>query len=140
MIGPAVAALACAAIVAQGGAPQARTVAKGDQSRIDQARQAVVRTDAEWAALWRQHAGDGGRPAVDFSREMILAVFMGSRPSAGFSTAIVSTLDANGVLTVRYRETRPARDAVTAQVITAPYDIVAVPSSASEVRFVRDQP
>ena len=34
-------------------APNTRTIAKGDQSHIDDAKQVVVRTDAEWTKLWQ---------------------------------------------------------------------------------------
>ena len=55
-------------------APNTRTIEKGDQSNIDEAKQVLVRTDAEWTKLWQQHAagsaatagrfleGDGRRP------------------------------------------------------------------------------
>ena len=61
-----------------------------------------MRTDAEWTKLWQQHAPDRPRPAVDFSKEMVVGVFMGSRPNAGFSIAITSATAANGALIVRY--------------------------------------
>jgi hypothetical protein len=116
-------------------APTVHTLDKGDQSNVDDAKQAVVRTEAEWAKLWNQHSPDHKRPAVDFSRQMVVGVFMGSRPTAGFSIDIVSTIQANGVLTVRYREVIPSRDAITAQVITSPFDLVTVPTFAGDVRF-----
>ncbi len=111
------------------------TLDKGDQSNVDDAKQAVVRTEAEWEKLWNQHSPDNKRPAVDFSRQMVIGAFMGSRPTAGFSIAIVSTIEANGVLTVRYREVMPPRNAITAQVITSPFDLVTVPTFAGDVRF-----
>ena len=111
------------------------TLDKGDHSNVDDAKQVVVRTEAEWAKLWTQHSPDHKRPAVDFSRQMVIGAFMGSRPTAGFSIDIVSTIQANGVLTVRYREVMPSRGAITAQVITSPFDLVTVPAFAGDVRF-----
>jgi len=61
-------------------APSTRTIEKGDQSNVDDARQVLVRTDAEWTKLWQQHASDRPRPGIDFSKEMVVGVFMGSRP------------------------------------------------------------
>jgi len=121
-----------------GGAP--RTIEKGDQSAIDDGKQVLVRTEAEWTQLWRQHAGDRARPPIDFSKESIVAVFMGSRPNAGFSTAIVSATEGGGALIVRYTETKPARGAVSAQVLTFPFHIVAIPKvAAANVRFEKTQ-
>ena len=113
-----------------------RTIEKGDQSSIESARQVVVRTDAEWTQLWRQHAPERAQPAIDFSKETVIGLFMGSRPNAGFSTAIVSAMEGGGALIVRYSETRPPRDAITAQVITFPFHIAAIPkATAANVKF-----
>ena len=117
-----------------------RTIEKGDQSAIDEAKQVLVRSDAEWAQLWRQHAGTRARPQIDFTKESIVAVFMGSRPNAGFSTAIVTATEGGGALIVRYTETRPPRGAISAQVITSPFHIVAIPKvTAANVKFEKAQ-
>ncbi|HEY2830301.1 MAG TPA: protease complex subunit PrcB family protein [Thermoanaerobaculia bacterium] len=117
-------------------APSTRTIEKGDQSHIDEAKQVLVRTDAEWTALWQRHAPDRPRPAVDFSKEMVVGLFMGSRPNAGFGTAVISATAGNGVLIVRYSETFPAPGRVSAQVLTFPYDLVAIPRAAvTDVKF-----
>lgn len=113
-----------------------RTVDKGDQSNIDDAKQVVVRDAAEWRKLWQQHAPDRPMPSIDFARESVVAVFMGSRNTAGYSIAILSTTEGGGALIVKYRETRPAAGGVTAQVLTFPYHIVAIPKvTATNVRF-----
>jgi hypothetical protein len=120
-------------------APSTRTIAKGDQSNIDDARQVLVRTDAEWTKLWNQHSPDRPKPAVDFSKEMVVGVFMGSRPNAGFSTSITSAMAANGALVVRYKETAPAAGAVSAQVLTFPFHIVAITKApVTDVKFQKD--
>jgi PrcB C-terminal len=121
-------------------APNARTIAKGDQSNIDEPKQVLVRTEAEWAKLWQQHAPSQPRPVVDFSREIVAGVFMGSRPSAGFSTAIVSATAApGGALIVRYTETTPRAGSVSAQVLTFPYHLAAIPkSTVTDVKFEKD--
>jgi hypothetical protein len=125
-----------AAVLLQTDAPL-RVLDKGDQSNVDEGRQIVVRTAAGWTALWRQHAPDRPRPAVDFARDMVAGVFLGSRPSAGFAIDVVSARDEHGNLVVRYRETTPRPGAVTAQVITSAYCIVALPRHDGEVRFER---
>lgn len=116
-----------------------RTIEKGDRSNIDDAKQVLVRTDAEWAKLWQQHAAERPRPAVDFSKEMVVGVFMGSRPNAGFSTSVISTTAGNGALIVRYRETLPKSGTVSAQILTFPFHLVAIPKAAvADVKFEKD--
>jgi PrcB C-terminal len=114
-----------------------RSIDKGFDSQIDDARQATVRSTAEWEKLWRQHAGERAHPAVDFGKEMVAAVFLGSRPTAGFSIEIVGTREEGAALIVQYRETRPPAGGIVAQVLTSPYHIVAVPKPAAvkDVKF-----
>jgi PrcB C-terminal len=113
-----------------------RTIEKGDQSNIDDARQVVIRTEAEWTQLWRQHAPDRPQPRIDFSKETVIGLFMGSRPNAGFSTAMVSATEGGGALIVRYTETKPSRDTITAQILTFPYHLAAIPkATATNVKF-----
>ena len=128
-----------AALVAllQAGLPM-RTVDKGQSSQIDMAKQVSARTVDEWATLWTAHAGARTRPNVDFTKEVVAAVFLGSRPSAGYGVDIVRARQEGVALVVSYKETRPAPDSVAAQVLTSPYHIVAIPrGSATDVKFER---
>jgi PrcB C-terminal len=121
-------------------APNTRTIEKGDQSNVDDVKHVLVRTEAEWAKLWQQHSPDHPRPAVDFSKEMVVGVFMGSRPNAGFSTSVISATTGNGALIVRYKETMPAASSVSAQILTFPYHLVAIPkATVTDVKFEKAQ-
>jgi hypothetical protein len=112
-----------------------RTIDRGSQSSIDQARTVVIRSSDEWSALWRAHAVEKSPPAVDFTKEMVVGVFLGSRPTSGYSVEIVQTREGPNGPVVEYREGSPARDMMTAQVITSPYHLVAVPNRPGEVTF-----
>lgn len=127
--------LASVGVMAQTAGDAVRTVDKGEQSNIDEAKQVVVRTEAEWTKLWQQHSPDRKRPAVDFSKDMVVGVFMGSRPTAGYNVSIVSTFAKDGKMLVQYRESQPRPGAMTAQVLTFPYHLVAVTKTAGEVVF-----
>jgi hypothetical protein len=122
-------------LLALQGVSSLRVLEKGDQSNVDEARQVALRTAAEWKTLWRQHSPDREQPRVDFGRDMVVGVFLGSRTTAGFSVEIVSALVEQGALVVRFRETRPQSDRIAAQVITSPYHLVAVPRHSGEVKF-----
>lgn len=113
------------------------TLAQGNESAIEEPREAVVRTTAEWKALWARHAPDQPMPAVDFSNSMVVGVFAGFRNTAGFRveiTAIEATGD--GVI-VTWRESRPAPDAILAQVITYPFHLVRTGRTDARVTFRR---
>jgi len=115
--------------------PMLRTIDKGAESNVDDAKTVVVRDAAAWKKLWQGHAPDRALPAVDFSHEMVVAVFMGSRTTAGYDVTIQGTREEGGALVVAYRETAPARDAMTAQILTAPYHVAAVPARSGDVTF-----
>ena len=70
---------------------------------------------------------------------MVASVFLGSRPTAGFTIDIVSARDDHGAVVVSYRETGPPPGAVAAQVITSAYCIAALPRRDGDVRFERIQ-
>jgi hypothetical protein len=113
-----------------------RTIAKGDHTYIGSPREMVIRTPEEWAAFWNEHAAERARPEIDFSKEMVVGVFLVSKPTAAYSVAIVSTLAKNDALLVQYRVSQPAAGGIRAQVITFPYHLAAIPRSpAKNVKF-----
>lgn len=117
--------------------PPLRSVEKGAESMVEAQRQVTVRDGAEWTTLWHAHSWDRPEPAIDFSREMVVGVFMGTRPTAGFAIEIVGVrASATGVI-VDYRETTPDRGAITAQILVSPYHLVAIPKRTGTVTFER---
>lgn len=108
--------------------------------RIGDAGVMVIRTDAAWRALWRRYGDPGRVPAVDFSREMVAAVSMGSFDSCAewphFVQRVEQTADSLFV-SVFFFEVDPP----------GPYcdyrpeavDLVRMPRSELPVRFVPHQ-
>jgi hypothetical protein len=104
-------------------------------SAVDSARQVVAKSAAEFEKLWREHAPGRPAPAVDFAKNMVVAVFLGSRPSSGFSVEITEVRRDGDALLVTWAERRPGRDQMAAQVMTAPAQLVVVPRFDGQVRF-----
>ena len=113
------------------------TVAKGGMSSIEEPRQVVVRSAAEWQALWKQHDRTSPAPPVDFTQSMVAAVFLGSRPTAGFAADITGVKTDGNRTVVEYLERQPPRDAFVAQVLTSPFHIVRIARTAGSVEFRR---
>ena len=123
-----------APLVAQGTA--LRDVARGDQSNVETSKQAVSRTAAQWATMWKEHNWENPAPRVDFSKEMAVAVFLGTQQTAGVTVQITEVAPkATGGVVIRYRVTRPAAGQVSAQVLTFPYHIVAAPAHDGPYTF-----
>jgi hypothetical protein len=118
-------------------APPVQILSREMISQVEDPKQAVARSAAEFAALWKQHGGAPPMPRVDFESRMVVAVFLGTRTSAGFSAEIIRTRQADGKLIVEWQERKPARDEVSAQILTSPAIIASIPKFAGEVTFAK---
>jgi PrcB C-terminal len=116
------------------------TVARGTDSGVDESRQVVIRSAAEWQVLWKAHNADRAAPVVDFARSVVVGVFLGSRPTAGFGMEITAVKREGERSVVEYLERRPPPGAITAQVLTSPYHLVSLPRDIGTVEFRRLQP
>ena len=115
------------------------TVDHGAASQIEEARRVVVRTAAEWSALWKAHGAEAEPPAIDFTNTMVLAVFAGTRPTAGHTITITKIDVSDDGVVVRYRETAPKPDEMVAQMLTAPFHIVRTDARRGKITFEREQ-
>jgi PrcB C-terminal len=131
-IGPA---LIVGLAVLQAVVPPVRSLDRGTRSEIVVARQVTIRDQDAWAALWQEHAAARPRPAVDFSSEMVVGVFLGTRSTAGYGAEIIGYRAADGDVVIQYRESAPPRGAITAQVLTSPFHLVVVPRRTGTVTF-----
>jgi hypothetical protein len=113
------------------------SIGQGGNSRIKESRTVVVRTPTEWAALWKQHAGEGKPPTVDFNAAVVVGVFAGSRQTAGYTIEITRIEKTGDSLVVVYREQGPGRDDMVAQMLTAPFHVVRTTAHPGPVKFQR---
>ncbi len=111
------------------------TLDRGALSAIEQPRQVVVRSQGEWDTLWKAHAPGRPEPKVDFTRQMVVGVFAGTRPTAGYDVTITGIRVEGDGLTVACTMSEPGKDMLVAQVITAPYHLVTTERREGSVRF-----
>jgi len=114
-------------------------IEEGSYSGIEDARQVAIRTEAEWHAFWRRHTSNTqpprAPPAVDFSAEMAVCVFMGTQSTGGYSIRIKSIEQGASGLSVSCETTSP-RGGLTTQALTQPYHMVRIASSDAPLEFV----
>ena len=115
-----------------------RELKQGQHSGAQKPAREVARTQAEWTALGQRLGGARVRPAapppkVDFEKEMVLAVAMGTRRTGGYGIRILEAREEQGKLKVTVVEQKPPPDALTIQVLTSPFHCVAVKKSALPV-------
>ncbi len=113
-----------------GGPVTFETVEIGDQSGFtgDGAQVLKIETEAEWEEFWSRHRANVP-PAVDFSREMVIAAVDGREPSGGYQFEITAIEDDGSRLVVRVSKAIPGPGCVVTQVITQPFHIVRLANS-----------
>ena len=117
-----------------------RDLGRGQRSGVRKAEQLVIQTPEAWQKLWAEHTAKveprPPLPNVDFNREMVIAVFMGEKPTGGYSIQVTGVKASENALTVTYRTKQPPPDAIVTQALTQPFHFVAVPKSSRPVKFV----
>jgi hypothetical protein len=105
-----------------------KQLAQGQHSPVSNAFIAVAR-DAETYNALRQLVTNLPELKQDFFKSnLVVAAFLGERRTGGYSVRL--TRAGNG--SIRVEEMRPAGDAITVQVLTYPFSVVAVPVSNQE--------
>lgn len=87
----------------------------------------AVDSAAQWLELWSRHSGiaQSAPPEVDFSREMVVAVFLGQRPRGGVRVELILQADPTDAETlfVLYREVRVASRRFAVEKVCQPFEI-----------------
>ena len=117
------------------------TLARGEDSRLVEARRFVIRDRQAFSAVWVAHAGPNAAvPAVDFESRMVAGVFAGERPTPGFSIEITGTRREGSELVIAVDERQPDPTQVAAQVIVSPFHVVTLPRDDGDIRFSLPDP
>jgi protease stability complex PrcB-like protein len=112
-----------------GGSLDTRRIGQWTRTGIGEARRLVIRDANAWAAFWSE-LGVGERPAIDFSRDVVVAVAAGERPTGGYEIAVDRVTNRDGELTAEVVETAPGPNCMTTGSPTQPVDVIVVPSVA----------
>jgi hypothetical protein len=115
------------------------TISKGITSGVTGRSFLAIRTAQEWQDIWQQHSShltaSPNLPPVDFSKEMVIAIFQGTRTTGGFSVEILRVEKSGEKLLVCYQERVPSPGSLVAQVLTQPYHIIKLQGTEGEVIF-----
>jgi hypothetical protein len=116
-------------------------------SAIADKRFVTVRDAASWSALWQEHVGSRTNPddtapalpAMDFSRQMVLAVFLGKESVSCGSMSIESVHQRSSPdrIEVGYRVVDPGPDVMCIAANLNQYSFVVVPASPLPVEYVK---
>ncbi len=117
-------------------------LAGGSFCGIEHAGDIVITSGEDWANLWEKvHRGIYPKkqlPEVDFSRETVLAVFMGTRSTGGYSIEITRAYKKNDVIKAVAETSSPAPGDLVTTVITQPFHIVKINTAEKNIDIVRE--
>ena len=117
------------------------TVELGVSSGIREPSQIVVRASRDWLLVWARHAravGAVAAPPVDFSREMVVGVFMGERETGGYQIEVIEVERTASGLRVHYRTRSPEPGALLTQALTQPFHLIRLARDESPLTFARE--
>jgi PrcB C-terminal len=115
-----------AAVQANNGSLELRRIGQWSHTGIREARRMVIQDANAWAQFWSE-LGVGNRPAVDFSRDVVIAVAAGERSTGGNEIAVTQVSQSNGELTAEVQEIVPGPNCITTSALIQPVDVVVVP-------------
>jgi PrcB C-terminal len=109
-------------------------------SGLYQERLLAIRSHPEWQGQWRRITARQGDPPplpeVDFPSEMLLIAAAGPKPSGGYRVVIDKVIEQPGELLAFVRFVSPGRGCGAIAAVTSPVDIVRLPASDKNVRWV----
>jgi hypothetical protein len=108
-------------------------------TRIVEPLRLVIRDHDTWRDIWKRiHEGVGevpSLPEINFSKEMVVFVALGGRPTSGYGIIIDSAYERSDRLEIVVRSVSPGKNCFNLQAGTAPIDIVRLPNIGHSVSF-----
>ena len=123
-------------------AEKMRTIAKGNFSGIQEAKQLVVTNAAQWTEVWQKHSvgkSPGEKaPEADFEKETVIFVALGQQRTGGYGIEIAEVKRVEGKVKVLVKTRKPKPGGIQLQAISAPFHAVAVPKFSGEAIFKQE--
>jgi len=119
--------------------PAWRELAAGQQSAVRVPVARAVSDSGLWRDLWFAMTANRieppDPPEVDFSRETVVVLILGERPTGGYAVTIAAVVERRDEVEVVIDVITPEADAIVTQALTTPYYVAAIPVAAKPVRF-----
>jgi len=117
-------------------------LAQGQQAvGFDKPQYVLVKSSDQLTNLWYKAYGSQLNvppvPNIDFSRETVLAVFDGQKPTGGYDLKVRSVTVENGELYVDLVKQQPQQGQITTQALTSPWLLIHVLRGGFDVAWFR---
>ncbi len=101
----------------------------------------VVASQTKMDELFTKHANScsvASDPNIDFTKQYLVGVFAGTRPTTGYALKITSIVENNCEIIVNYYEKTPSANEVVTQTPTSPFDVVLIPKTSKGFIFIKN--
>ena len=111
-------------------------LAEGNAVGMDERKNYRLTNQEEYLSTWAMVYGPEAPepPVVDFATQEVLIAFDGQHPTGGYSVAVTSVVDGAGKREVTITHSMPGENCIVTDAVTSPFQIVAVPTSAREIK------
>lgn len=113
-------------------------IESGNLSGISTRKVEVARSEKEWKELWSKHASrimpPPPAPKVDFSRDMVIGAFAGTKSSGGYAVKIDALHAGSDEIGVDITMVTPPRGMPTASMMTTPFQMVRCPNRPGSLK------
>jgi len=103
-------------------------LAQGVKSTVSTRTNYLITSASEFTKLWQMVDAKGKVPAVDFTKNDVVAVFAGQKMTGGYEITVSKVEDTN-VRNVVVTLAKPGSDCVLTQSTIAPYQIIEIPKT-----------
>ena len=110
-------------------------IAHGPLSNGSTARESVVRNPEDWNNLWASLPTKQAAPQVAFDQMMVVGVFVGNRPTTGYTVEITGARKEGDTLVIQWREVPPAAGSSVNATVTTPFAVAGLPRHDGPVTF-----
>lgn len=101
--------------------------------------QKVIYKDQEsWEAFWQRY-GKESPPKIDFTKYVIVGVFLGAKPNPGYRVEITQVQKADSRILIKIVEYIPNPNRIYATIVIYPYCIIYFPKTEGEIIFKVEQ-
>jgi hypothetical protein len=122
-----------------GFAPQpSSTIFSGNNGASSTESELLVTDTNTFAVYWQVFRPQETPPAVDFTRQAVIVLLAGQKPTAGYSIHVSQLEDKPDQFVIHYRVENPPSGAITAQILTSPWFMQIIPKPSKPVVFQKD--
>ena len=116
-----------------------KEISKGLYSGVEESKQIIINDPESFRKLWEEvfsiYQPTSDLPEIDFEKNTLIGVFMGSTSTGGYSVEINKIAEGAKQITIRLKYTSPAPDDFVTMALSQPYHLVIIPKTTKEVVF-----